>query len=106
MPLESGYTNQETIHIKKMKNKSSRIQSLWSGKKLQKKLPKKPEKRKRKTTDNRKRLTTCYNYDESFWSVGIEKTQKPKNQNQNLNQPKILRLKSLKQQEKSRVLKI
>jgi hypothetical protein len=49
MPLESGSTNQETIHIKKMKNKISRIQSLWSGKKLQKKLPKNPEKRKKKS---------------------------------------------------------
>jgi hypothetical protein len=61
MPLESGSTNQETIHIKKMKKKSSQIQSLRSGKKTPKKSPE-----KRKTTNNRKLLNTCYNYDESF----------------------------------------
>jgi hypothetical protein len=76
------------------------------GKNSKKNSRKNPKKEKRKATNKRKRLTTCYNYDESFWSVGIEKTQKPKNQNQNLNQPKILRLNSLKQQEKSGVLKI
>jgi hypothetical protein len=46
MPLESGSTNQETIHIKKMKKKSSQIQSLRSGKKTPKKSPEKTRKKK------------------------------------------------------------
>ncbi len=67
MPLESGSTNQGTIHIKKMQKQKLPNPITLKWEKTPKKPPEKTrKKKKRKTTNNRKRLTTCYYYDQSF----------------------------------------